>query len=173
MGWFRQEYTGSHRNMEAVFWQENSQSFSGDFRPVPCGKVQEGDRNAPEKSRNFPVGILLPCSGGFQCIPAGSSVFFHLFPAGSFGTWLPESSTWVQKIHYSRKESADTHFLTETALPENTSMKYLVAYVGNMAYSQFLKVMIYSIIRLKIVSLNRARFKCSSPSEYLRYNYHI
>ena len=85
-GRFRQEYIGSHRNMEAVFRQENFRSFSGDFRPVPCGKAQEGDRNAPEKSRNFPAGILLPCSGDFQCIPAGSSVFsisFLQVPSGS------------------------------------------------------------------------------------------
>ena len=88
-------------------------------------------------------------------------------------TWEYKTDHWLKKIHYSRRESADTHFLTGIAFPEITSMKYLVAYVRDMAYSQFLKVMIYSIIRLKIVSLNRTRFKCSSPSEYLRYNYHI
>ena len=45
------EYTGSHRNMEAVFQPEN-------FRPVPGGMHRK-------KSRNFPTGILLPCSGAF------------------------------------------------------------------------------------------------------------
>ena len=70
--WILQEYIGSHRNMEAVFQPENFRIFSGGFRPVSGGKVQESDRNAPEKSRNFPVGILLPCSGDFRCIPAGT-----------------------------------------------------------------------------------------------------
>ena len=51
--WILQEYTGSHRNMEAVFRQENFRTFSGDFRPVPGGKAQESDRNAPEKIRKF------------------------------------------------------------------------------------------------------------------------
>ena len=69
-------------------------------------------------------------------------------------TWEYKTDHWLQKIHYSRRESADTHFLTRTTFPEITSMKYLVAYVRDMAYSKFLKIMIYSIIRLKIVSLN-------------------
>ena len=48
-----QEYTGSHRNMEAVFRPENFRIFSGDFRPVSGGKAQESDRNAPEKNQKF------------------------------------------------------------------------------------------------------------------------
>ena len=39
-----------------------------------------------KKSRNFPAGILLPCSDDFRCIPAGSSVFsvsFLQVPSGS------------------------------------------------------------------------------------------
>ena len=51
--WILQEYTGSHRNMEAVFLPENFRIFSGDFRPVSGGKTQESDRNAPEKIQKF------------------------------------------------------------------------------------------------------------------------
>ena len=70
--WILQEYTGSHWNMEAVFRSENFRIFSDDFRPVSGGKAQESDRNAPEKSGNFPARILLPCSDDFRCIPAGA-----------------------------------------------------------------------------------------------------
>ena len=51
--WILQEYTGSHRNMEAVFRPENFRIFSGDFRPVSGGKAQESDRNVPEKIQKF------------------------------------------------------------------------------------------------------------------------
>ena len=51
--WILQEYTGSHRNMEAVFRPENFRIFSDNFRPVPGGKAQESDRNAPEKIQKF------------------------------------------------------------------------------------------------------------------------
>ena len=40
-GRFRQESTGSHRNVEAVFQPENFRIFSDDFRPVPAGKHRE------------------------------------------------------------------------------------------------------------------------------------
>ena len=70
-GRFRQEYTGSHRNMEAVFRPENFRIFSGDFRPVPGRKAQESDRKCtgknleifrPEYCFHVPVtsGVFLP-----------------------------------------------------------------------------------------------------------------
>ena len=65
------------------------------------------------------------------------------------------------------------NFPTEIAFPEISSMEFPVAYVGDTVCNQFLKVMTYFFIRLKIVSLNRIRCKCSFPSEFLRYNYYI
>ena len=70
--WILQEYTGSHRNMEAVFRPENIRIFSGDIRPVSGGKHRKVIGMHRKKSGNFPAGILLPCPGDFQCIPAGT-----------------------------------------------------------------------------------------------------
>ena len=41
MGRLRQEYTGSHWNMEAVFRPENFRIFSGAFRSLSCAFCQE------------------------------------------------------------------------------------------------------------------------------------
>ena len=86
MGRFRQEYTGSHRNMKAVFRPENFWISSGAFRSLSCTFPPETGEKSPEKIRNFPAGILLPCSDDLRCIPAGSSVFsvsFLQVPSGS------------------------------------------------------------------------------------------
>ena len=72
--------------MEAVFRPENFWIFSGAFRSLSCAFPPETGRKLPEKIRNFPAGILLPCSDDFRCIPAGSSVFsvsFLQLPSGS------------------------------------------------------------------------------------------
>ena len=73
--WILQEHTGSRRNMKAVFRPENFWILSCAFRQEPVG-------NHWKEFRNFPAGILLPCSGGFRCIPAGT---------------VPYSLTWVIK----------------------------------------------------------------------------
>ena len=77
-GRFRQESTGSHRNVEAVFQPENFRIFSDDFRPVPAGKHRELIGIHWKKSNKFPVGILLPLpaiSGAFLWDPV---TFPHL-----------------------------------------------------------------------------------------------
>ena len=82
-GWFQQEYTGRHRNIEAGFRQENLRNF---FRWFPTGSWRKAVRMHLKKFRNSPGGILLPCSGIFWYIPAGSSVFsvsFLQVPSGS------------------------------------------------------------------------------------------
>ena len=66
--WILQEYTGSHRNMEAAFQPENFRTFSGDLRPVPGGKHRKVIGMHRKKSGNFAVGILLH-------IPVISGVF--------------------------------------------------------------------------------------------------
>ena len=81
--WILQEYTGSHRNMEAVFRAGKFRIFSGDFRPVPGGKHRKVIGMYRKKSGNFPAGILLPCSGDFRCIPAGT---------------VPYSLIWVTEL---------------------------------------------------------------------------
>ena len=80
---------GSGRNTpeyEAVFRPENFRIFSYAFRSLFCAFRQELVVNHREKFGNFPAGMLLPCSGDFRCIPAGSSVFsisFLQVPSGS------------------------------------------------------------------------------------------
>ena len=72
-------------------WKQDSgrkifETFSGDFRPASGGKCRKLVGMRRKKSGNFPAGIRLPCSGDFQCIPAGSSVFsvsFLQVPSGS------------------------------------------------------------------------------------------
>ena len=78
--WILHEYTGSHRNMEAVFQPENFRIFSGDFRAVPDGKHRKMIGMRRKKSGNFPAWILLSCSDDLWCIPAGT---------------VPYSLTWV------------------------------------------------------------------------------
>ena len=83
---FRQEYIGRHRNMEAVFRQENFCIFPVHSDHFPVLSRQKLVGNHQKKSGNFPAGILLPCSADFRCIPAGSSVFsvsFLQVPSGS------------------------------------------------------------------------------------------
>ncbi len=74
-GRFRQESTGNHRNVEAVFPPEIFRIFSDDFQPVPAGKPRKLTRIHRKKSSKFPVGILLPfptISGAFLQDPEGS-----------------------------------------------------------------------------------------------------
>ena len=73
---------GSGRNTPEVTgtWKQYSgrkisRFFSGAFRSLSCAFPPETGRKSPENIRNFPAGILLPCSDDFRCIPAGSSVF--------------------------------------------------------------------------------------------------
>ena len=75
MGRFRQEYTGSHRNMEAVFRPENFRIFSGAFRSHSSTFRQELVRNHPKKFRNFQLEYCFHVpvtSGVFLQVPSGS-----------------------------------------------------------------------------------------------------
>ena len=72
---FRQESTGNHQNVEAVFPPEIFWIFFDDFQPVPAEKHGKFIGIHRKKSKKFPVGILLPRSGDFRCFPAGSGDF--------------------------------------------------------------------------------------------------
>jgi hypothetical protein len=50
----RQESSGNHRIMEAVFRAGMSADFSGDFRPFSHRKSSEVSRKSPEKSDDIP-----------------------------------------------------------------------------------------------------------------------
>ena len=68
----------SRRNTPEVTgtWKQYScRKISGAFQSLSCTCRQKLVGNHRKKSGNFPAGILLPCSGDFRCIPAGSSVF--------------------------------------------------------------------------------------------------
>ncbi len=80
------------RPVPVILWKQYSgRKFFGFFRwfsAGSCRKAQEVDRNRMEKSGQFRVGILLPCSSDFRCFPAGSGDFPGSFlqdPAGSGG----------------------------------------------------------------------------------------
>ena len=82
--WILQEYARSHRNMEAVFRPENFGFFPVVSDQFLAGKHRKVIGIHRKKSRNFPAGILLPCSGDFRCIPAGT---------------VPYSLTWGRFLH--------------------------------------------------------------------------
>ena len=89
---------GIHRKSpeyEAVFRPENFRILSSAFRSLSCAFRQELVVNHRKKSRNFPG---WNAASMFRWLPVYSwriQSFFHLFPAGSFGIWSSESSTWV------------------------------------------------------------------------------
>ena len=83
-GRFRQEYTGSHRNMEAVFWPENFLIYSGEFRSVPGRKAQESDRKSSEKIRKISGRNT---ASMFRCIPAGTVPYSLTWVKTIFGLW--------------------------------------------------------------------------------------
>jgi hypothetical protein len=76
-----QECTGNRRkwkqysngNFQNVFPADSSQ-----FSVLSDGKSVGNHR---KKSENFPVEILLPCSGDFQCLPAGTGPYFLTWDA--------------------------------------------------------------------------------------------
>ncbi len=84
---------GQFRVIPVILWKQYSgRKFFGFFfrwfSAGSCRKAQEVGRNRPEKSGQFRVGMLLPCSSDFQCFPAGSGDFSASLlrdPAGSGG----------------------------------------------------------------------------------------
>ena len=71
-----QECTGNRRK-----WKQYSNGNFQDFFPVDSSQfsvLSDGKSvgNHRKKSEKFPVGILLPCSGDFQCLPAGTGPYF-------------------------------------------------------------------------------------------------
>ncbi len=78
-------WNGRFRLIPVILWKQYSgQKFFG-FFPMLSAQFLPGNTGSwQESTGQFPAEILLPCSGDFQC-----------FPAGSGGIHCPESSTWV------------------------------------------------------------------------------
>ena len=76
--------------MEAGFQPENFWIFSGAFRSLSCAFPPEIGRKSSEIFLAEYCFYVPMISSVFLQDPA----FFRLFPAGSFGIWSPESSTW-------------------------------------------------------------------------------
>ncbi len=67
-----QESTGINQKGKQYSDRKFVGFFSGGFQSISCAFRKEPVRNHRKKSENFPVGILLPRSSDFRCLPAGT-----------------------------------------------------------------------------------------------------
>ena len=85
-----------------------------------------------KKSRNFPAGILLPCSGDFRCIPAGTvpysltwdtilkRVLFKIHVYLHLSSTLCSTPNMFLSMYLHMDTSQSTHLSIRTFFSENT-----------------------------------------------------
>ena len=136
--WILQEYTGSHRNMEAVFRPENFRIFSGDFRQVPGWKHRKVIGMHRKKSGNFPAGILPPCSGDFRYIPAGtvrSSLTWDSINFNNFAPFSCHDFDFSEKIKITRLVSLLLHHFHCMTLVIRKNENHFMTFINFTSFS--------------------------------------
>jgi hypothetical protein len=75
----QQENFENRWKMKAVFWAKILRIFFGDLRMFSAGKNGKLAGSHRKKSKDFPVGILLPCFIDFLCFPEGTGSYFLIW----------------------------------------------------------------------------------------------
>ena len=98
---YRTVQAGIHRKSPEHGGSIPAGNFLHFFRCIPitflCFPSGTG-RKLPEKIRPFSCWNTASMFPWFPVYFCKIQLFFHLFPAGSFGIWSPECSTWVREF---------------------------------------------------------------------------